>query len=79
MYQRCRYLPIAGSRACEVWLCEECMTIQLSIGPVSLKLKLNHFLDMYETLQSAVYQVRNMQADFSSQDKVTIPGSKQRH
>jgi len=45
---------IAGSAACEFWVCEDCGTIHLNIGPVSMRLKQAHFVKVVEILTEAI-------------------------
>lgn len=48
--RKCTPKLIAGSDACEVCGCEDCGTVHLNIGPVSMRLKQAHFMKVVETL-----------------------------
>jgi len=61
--RRCAPILIAESNACEVWLCEDCGTINLCIGPVSMRLKQAHFLKAAETLRSAYHHLNTCYPD----------------
>lgn len=56
--RNCQLILVVETRACEVWLCKDCGIVHLGIGPVSLRLKLTHFLKTVETLQKAVNEIR---------------------
>ncbi|MCG8325899.1 MAG: hypothetical protein MI673_10305 [Thiotrichales bacterium] len=59
MRTQCALKLLAESRACEVWICEECGTILLTLGPMSLRLHQDHFLKTVEILQQAVRKLGN--------------------
>ena len=66
MDRPCQLIPIASTRACEIWLCEDCNTVHISIGPVSMRLKLSHFLGMASTVQEAAWQIRAIKNDVTT-------------
>ena len=61
--QGCKTKLIAGSNTCEVWACEECGTIHLCIGPVSMRLKQAHFMKAVETLREASRHLNHFYSD----------------
>ena len=64
--QPCRPRPLATSAACDLWMCADCGTINLSIGPVSMRLKPEHFKDITATMQEAVHALVHIQPDQTS-------------
>ncbi len=58
MDKPCELLAISRTRACDVWMCEDCNTVHLGIGPLSLRLKMAHFFAVVETLLEAAHRIR---------------------
>ncbi len=55
MHNHCELIPLIHHRACEIWMCQGCKSILLVIGPVSLRLKNEHFLQVADNLQLAAH------------------------
>lgn len=63
--ESCKPLPLASSAGCDLWMCSDCGTINLSIGPVSMRLKPEHFKDITETMQDALQILVNINTGHS--------------
>ena len=62
----CKPIPLASSSGCELWMCSDCGTINLSIGPVSMRLKPGHFKNISETMQDAIQNLQHINTDQST-------------
>ena len=65
-FESCKPRPLASSAGCDLWMCADCGTINLSIGTVSMKLKQEHFKDISETMQNALQNLLMINADQSA-------------
>ena len=54
MKRSCQLTLQAQSPACEIWMCEDCGNIVLNIGPMSLRLQQDHFINAVVTMQKVV-------------------------
>lgn len=70
--QKCTPMLIAGSHACEVWLCEDCGTIHLNIGPVSMRLKLAHFVKAVQTLTEATDHLNLLHSEIKLKEHLNL-------
>lgn len=62
----CKPFSLASSAGCDLWMCSDCGTINLSIGPLSMRLKPEHFKDITETMQVALQNLLNFNAEHTS-------------
>jgi len=63
----CQTEPLVSSEACEVWVCADCSTIHFHMGPISLRVKPEHFAAIVATLQEAVFELRQRGEAFDDQ------------
>ncbi|MGH8601960.1 MAG: hypothetical protein ACREXR_04035, partial [Gammaproteobacteria bacterium] len=67
----CQTEPVVSSEACEVWVCSDCGIIHFHMGPISLRVKPEHFAAIAATLQEAVFELRRREEGFDAQPALT--------
>jgi len=55
--KHCLLKPLAETEACGIWICTDCGTVSIHIGPVSLRMRPEHFLDVSTVMGAAVMQL----------------------
>ena len=55
----CQPIQLAGNPCCEVLCCPQCHAVHLRVGPVSLKLPLDVFLQVSTTLTEAAERLED--------------------
>lgn len=60
MSKSCQTNLLISGEACEVQFCQDCGTIHLSLGPLTLRLREHHFEEITHNLRLAMYELQNI-------------------
>ena len=77
--QKCTPTLISGSKTCEIWACKKCNTIHLSIGFISMKLRMEDFMDAAQTIHAATNRLTHLYSDASYIKDLNSPQQKIHH
>ena len=69
----CQTEPLVSSEACEVWVCTDCSTVHFHMGPISLRVKPEHFAAIVATLQEAVFELRQRGSGLDAELRLVRP------
>jgi len=62
MADKCRLDTLVSTKTCEVQFCECCGLFHLTLGPLTLRLKQAHFMELLSDLNMAVTQQKRYKA-----------------
>ena len=64
--ETCKPRILASSAGCDLWMCSDCGIVNLGIGPVSIRLKPEHFKKITETMQDALQKLLDTNTEYKT-------------